>query len=260
MDESSVTSAGPKNSNKLNLSLDLRLICAALLVVIVGMLALWRPWTEQPTSSARTITVTGESTIKASPDEYVFSPQYEFKNSDKAAALAELTAKQNEVTAELKKLGVKDEQIKADSSGYNYGYYYDDNARTNNYNLGFTITLSDKTLVQKVQDYLVTTQPTGSVSPQASFSEKLRTKLEGAARTAAIQAAKQKAEQSAKSLDFKIGKVKSVDDSSSDGIGCGGGLCRGSNLSIATDTKASLEVQSGQNDLDYSVTVVYYVK
>jgi uncharacterized protein YggE len=259
MDESSVSSNKPKTTNKLNLSLDLRLICALLLVIIGVMLALWRPWVDQPASSARTITVTGESTIKAKPDEYVFSPQYEFKNADKAAALADLTAKQTDITTELKKLGVKDDQIKADSNGYNYGYYYDETARTNNYNLMLTITLSDKDLVQKVQDYLVTTQPTGSVSPQANFSDKLLSTLENGARIAALQVAKGKAEQSAKNLDFKLGKVKSVDDSGSKG-NIMPMLMQGSNLSSTAEAKDSLAVQPGQNELNYSVTVVYYVK
>lgn len=258
MDEQTVSSSQPKNTNKLSLSLDFRLICIVLLLVIIAMLAIWRPWSSGPTDASRTITVTGESTIKATPDEYVFSPQYEFKGADKAAALAELTAKQDEIVTTLKKLGVKDSQIKTDSSGYNYGYYYDDSARTNNYTLMLTVTLSDKTLTQKVQDYLVGTNPTGSISPQANFSDKLRSSLENGARTAAIQAAKGKADQSAKNLGFKVGGVKSVNDGQTSGGSIVNNLMSGSNLS--TDAKTSLAVQPGQNDLNYSVTVVYYIK
>ena len=76
MDEPTVSSSAPKNSSKVSLSLDLRLICIALLLVIVAMLAIWRPWSSGPTDASRTITVTGDSTLKAAPDEYVFSPQY----------------------------------------------------------------------------------------------------------------------------------------------------------------------------------------
>lgn len=249
-----------KNTNKLNIGLDLRLICIVLVLVIVAMLAVWRPWASGPTDAARTITVTGESTLKATPDEYVFSPQYDFKDADKATALANLTAKQDEIVTALKKMGVPDSKIKADSSGYNYSYYYDDTNRTNNYTLSLTITLSDKALTQKVQDYLLGTDPTGSVSPQASFSDAKRKQLESQGRDAATKEARAKANQSAKNLGFKVGAVKSVSD-----VGSPGGLTpvystleSGSNLAV--DAKQSLTVQSGQNDLAYSVTVVYYLK
>lgn len=259
MDEQTVSTNEPKNSNKL-ISLDLRLICVALLLVIIAMLAVWRPWASGPTNSARTITVTGESTLKATPDEYVFSPQYEFKDADKATALANLTAKQDEIVSALKKMGVPDSKIKADSRGDNYSYYYDETSRTNNYTLSLTITLSDKALTQKVQDYLLSTDPTGSVSPQANFSDAKRKRLESQGRDAATREARAKADQSAKNLGFKVGSVKSVSDNAN-----GGGITpmyssleAGSN--VASDTKQSLSVQSGENNLNYSITVVYYLK
>jgi len=198
--------------------------------------------------------------VKAVPDEYVFYPQYDFKDADKATALADLTAKQGEIVTQLKKLGVADSKIKADSSGYNYGYYFDETNKTNNYTLSLTVTVDDKALTQKVQDYLISTSPTGSVSPQATFSEALRKKLEGQGRDAATKEARAKADQSAKNLGFKVGAVKSVDDGGNNiampGIYNTEALASGSNA----DTKQSLTVQSGQNDLTYSVTVVYYVK
>src|SRR5664279_2907824 len=141
-------------SLKLNLSIDLRFIVILLLVVIAVMIALWRPWTPQISASSRTISVTGDATLKADPDEYVFSPSYEFKNADKTAALSALNAKQTEVVAGLKKLGVADNKIKADSNGYNNAYYFDESSNTYDYTLNLTVTLNDKALTQKVQDYL----------------------------------------------------------------------------------------------------------
>jgi uncharacterized protein YggE len=246
------------NKNRLNVRLDLRWVSLVLLVIIIVMLAVWRPWESGPTDASRTITVTGESTLKTAPDEYVFYPQYTFKDADKTAALADLTATQDEIVAGLKKLGVADNKIKADSSGYNYNYYFDDTNKTYNYTLALTVTVDDKALTQKVQDYLVSTSPTGSVSPQASFSDAVRKKLESQGRDAATKEARSKADQSAKNLGFKVGKVKSVSDS-----GNGGGIMPMYSTMEAGDSSAakqSLAVQPGENELSYSVTVVYYVK
>jgi uncharacterized protein YggE len=246
--------------NKLNLSVDYRFIIVLLLVAIAAMLVIWKPWSK-PADTGRTISVTGEATLKEEPDEYAFYPSYPFKGTDKTAVLAELTAKSEEVTAQLKKLGVAINKIKTDSSGYNYGYYYDADEKTTNYTLQMTIRATDKELAQKVQDYLITTSPEGQISPQAGFSETMKKGLEDKGREEASRAAREKAERSAKNLGFKVGKVKSVEDNNSGGgyDGCGGGLCMGANLSTSADAKSSLAIQPGQNEFNYSVTVVYFV-
>ncbi len=106
------------------LSVDYRVLVIILLVIIAGMLIIWKPWVANPVNSDRTVTVTGESTVRAEPDEYVFYPSYEFKNTDKAAGLTELTKKSDEIVVKLKELGVTDAQIKTNTNGNNYGWYY----------------------------------------------------------------------------------------------------------------------------------------
>ena len=248
------------NPNKLTISINLKWIVVLLFVIIVAMVAVWRPWQAEPTNNDRIITVTGEAKIKADPDEYVFGPSYEFKNASKDAALAELTKKSDEITNKLKTLGVADNKIKTDSSGYNYDYYFDSKSGENRYSLRLTVTANNKELAQTVQDYLVTTSPTGSVSPQANFSDTKRKELESQARDEATKDARSKADQSAKNIGFKIGKVKSVND----GAGFGGIVPLygrgGVEQSVAADAKQSLAVQPGQNDLGYNVTVVYFVR
>lgn len=245
--------------NRLSLSFDLRIIVLLLIAVIAGMLFVWKPWTNSGTSD-RTIEVTGESKISAVPDEYGFYPSYEFKNADKTMALADLTKKSDEVTAKLKDLGVKDNKIKTNSSGYDFPVYYD-TGRDATYTLQFTIFVDNKELAQKIQDYLVTTVPIGSVSPQANFSDSKRKELESKGRDAAAKEARAKADQSGKNLGFKVGKVKSLNDSSNLNGGCGfSGLCAASSLdSVKASDTPSLTVQPGENELSYSVTVVYYI-
>lgn len=249
-------------SNKFNFSLDLRVIVLLLLVVIAAMLFAWKPWTAKTTvKNDQVITVTGESKITAAPDEFIFYPAYDFKNSSKEAALAELTKQSETIVTKLKELGVGDSKIKTDADGNDYNYRFDQESGQSNYTLRLTIKADSKVLAEKVQDYLVTTAPTGAVSPQANFSDKKRKQLESKARDEATKDARSKAEQSARNLSVKISKLKSIRDVS----GFGGitplyGF-RDGGVAVAEDSaNTKLAIQPGENDLTYIVEVVYYIQ
>jgi uncharacterized protein YggE len=248
------------SNKRFSLSLDYRFVIILLLIVIATMLVIWKPWSPAVKDENRVIEVTGEATIKAEPNEYLFMPSYEFRNANKDTALSELTKKSDEVVGKLKELGIADSKIKTNSSGLNYyPYYYDEMAKTNNYTLQLTVTVDNRELAQKVQDYLITTQPTGAISPQATFSEDKRKELESQARDQATKDARAKAEQSGKNLGFKVGSVKSVND----GAGFGGiepYYNRGMALDTAVVPEQQLAVQPGENELRYSVTVAYYLR
>ncbi len=243
------------NRNKFSLTLDFRIITLLLLAIIVGMLLMWKPWSEAAPNDQQVIEVTGQANVKAEPDEFVFYPAYEVRNDSRQAAIDLLSKKSTEITAKLKELGVPDSKIKTDTSGYENVYYFD-RQREPVYTLRFTITSGSRQDAQKIQDYLVTTTPSGNISPQPQFSDAKRKELESKARDEATKEARSKADQSAKNLGFKVGKVKSVKD----GEGFGGITpLRG----VALDTMSSeskLAVQPGENELNYSVTVVYYVR
>lgn len=248
------------DKHKYTFSFDLRLIVIVLLLVIAGMLASWRPWAVASGGNARTIEVTGEAKLTAEPDEFVFYPAYEVKNADKQAAINSLSAKSTEIVAKLKSLGVADNKIKTDTSGYDNTFYgFPEKQQDPVYSLRFTITVSSRETAQKIQDYLNTTAPIGSISPQASFSDTRRKELENKARDQATKEARTKAEQSARNLDFRVGKVKSIKD----GAGFGDVVPLGGR-EIAVDSafgsSPKLGVHPGENELRYSVTVTYFVK
>lgn len=238
-------------------SIDLRLVVALLLLVIGAMFILWKPWASNA-ADARTIEVRGEATLTARPDEFVFYPSYKFENADKNTALAELTKKSDEIVAKLKELGVPENKIKTTSNG---GAAYGpepskENDADTTYSLQLTITVNDDKMTQKVQDYLASTTPIGSISPQANFSDTKRKELEDKARVEALKDGKTKADQSAKELGFKVGKVKAITDGS---FAVFPGSGRGMTDTSGTSIEPSLGVHSGENELPYSVTIVYFI-
>lgn len=247
-----------QQTNKLKLSLDYRIIIIILMVVILSMLAMWRPW-QQENSGERTITVSGEATISAEPDEYTFYPSYEFAGSDREAQLTSLTTKSNEIVTKLKELGVADNKIKTNANNYNDRFFSSNTEETTLYTLQITVTSANKEEATKVQDYLTTTNPSGQITPQSSFSDKKRKELQNQARDEATKDARAKADKSAANLGFNIGKVKAVEDGAGlyDVYPMMGGVSMDSTL--AEPKSSSLNLQPGENDLSYTVKVTYFV-
>lgn len=241
---------------KLNLTLDYRYVSLALLALLAGLLAWTRPWSATLDDN-RTVSVSGEAMVRAIPDEFVFYPMYENKNADSQAGLAALSKKSDEVVAGLKKLGLSDEQIKTSANSYDKQFYPEtagDDEQT--FTLQLTVTASSKEQAQTVQDYLLTTGLTGSISPYADFSDAKRKELETQARNEATVDARAKADQLAQNLGFKVGKVKTIEEQS----GFGGIMPMDVSVRSSDDSASSnLSVQPGENEIAYTVEVVYYL-
>lgn len=243
-------------NKRVSIPVDLRIVVLILLLIIAAMLLVWKPWISDAAGS-RTVTVTGESTVKATPDEYVFYPTYQFRNDDKQVSIDQAAARSTEIIAKLKSLGVSDSQIKSSTAGYNdkYGIEPAISGDETLYTLTLTVTTPNRDDAQKIQDYLVTTAPSGGVSPQPTFSQNKQKQLEVKARDEATKEARTKADQSARNLGFRVDRVKSVDD--------GGGfdaIPYQTSVGIAEGSTAKLSVQPGENEISYSITVVYYIK
>jgi uncharacterized protein YggE len=251
-----------KRKRRLDIPLDLRTAIVFLLLVIAGMLLAWQPWNKPPQNTDRTVQVTGRATVKAEPDQFVFSPTYDFKNANKQAALDELSKKSDEVVGQLKKLGLADNQIKTNADGYERGIYFPSSeSGQSTYTLSINATVYQKEMAQKVQDYLVTTQPSGAVTPYPTFSKSKQKQLEAQAREDAEKDARAKAERSAKNVGFKLGAVKSVSETNGFGV-IEPLLEKGATSSDIAQPAAgsSISVQPGQNELNYQISVTYYIK
>lgn len=237
------------------------IICAILLLTNIITIGLWQPWADSSVSD-RTIVITGTTTIESEPDQFVFNPYYQKEGTDKTAINTELGELSKTIVAKLKALGVKDSAIKTDASSYDYGIYEKVQETNVTATLSITVTLKDKNLAQKVQDYLATTSPSGSVTPQISFSTAKQIELEAEARTGALKDAKSKAEANVKQLGAKLGKVIKVSDITSSGITPLPWMldtARSSEPSSADGsiTSSSYSIQPGLNEYSFSVEVTY---
>lgn len=236
-------------------------IIIVLVATNVASLLVWKPWQEK-VSAARKITMSGEAIIKTEPDEYILAPYFEFTNANRAKATEQLAAQSTTITAKLKELGVSDVQIKSSTNGYDRFYNtVPGDPTANTLQLQYNITVGSKDLAQKVQDYLLTMEPKGQLSPMPQFSEQKRKQLESEAREQAMNDAKQKAEKTAKQLDAKVGKALNV----SDGAGYGMPISMGGAVTMearAADVSAmsSVPIQAGLDEFRFSVTVEYELK
>lgn len=244
------------NMKNLKISVDLRIVCLVLLAVIAGMIVVWKPWSDSGTK--RTISVSGDASQKAEPDEFQFTPSYQDKGSDRLAVQKALADKINSIITKLKELGVVESDITLASSTYDNWYNNGTDEVTSN---ALTIVVSNKELSQKVQDYLLTTAPQGQITPYPTFSKDKRKKVEEDVRSQAITDAKKKAQRSAEELGMKLGKVVSITDQQGGGI-----VPMYSTMGVASDAKTisaeatTLPVLSGKQDINYIVEVVYEIK
>lgn len=251
----------PLNKDKqkisLNFSINYKIVAIILAVLLIASIVLWRPWVRDATN--RTISVTGESVITAETDEYTFSPSWKFTAATEQEALTQSTTKSNDIVAQLKTLGITDDAITVTNNGGSGMYYPEGTSTDPTYYLTIQIVAKDKDTAQKVQDYLLTTSPTGAVTPYGSFSEAKQNELEAQARDEATKDARTKADQTANNLGFKVGKVKTVSDLQP-GFALMAGDAMMGTVTASTEKGSAMAIQTGSSKLNYSVTVEYYIK
>lgn len=224
-----------------------------LLVAILGLLLWSQPWQGNSTKETRKITVSGQATIEAEPNEFTFSPYFQGEGTDEQALKDELNEKANTAVTKLKELGVEEKNIKLDASSYDYWYLQE--GEEGSLQITLQITVDNKAKAQEVQDYLQTLDLKGQLSPRAVFSKDKQKELDAQAVKEATEEARSKADAQAKLLDAKVGKIIEV----SQGYD--------SVFPVAYDTATSLEAREGgsssipvlpgQNEYTQTVTVIY---
>lgn len=240
------------------IKLDLKAVVVALVVLNLITIFMWKPWQDNGAPD-RTISVSGDAVVEAEPDLYKFNPSYNIEADSQEAVLEKATAKANEVIDGLKDIGVEEKDIKLDASSYG-NWWYDETEDVSRTSVYISIDVDNKEQAQEVQDFLLTTDPEGQITPWPTFSEEMQDELEIEARELAIADARQKAEQSAKELGLSVGKVVSVNE----GYAYGGIDVAYAEVDVARNDDiskvSSLPIQPGENEYNFSVTVVFEIK
>lgn len=252
-----------KPTQKLTFSINPLFIIIGLVIVIIAMLALWRPW--EGSRTERTVTVTGQGEIKGVPDEFTFSPTFQRIGTDTAKQKAELDAFGTKLLADVTKLGVNKDDVTINSSSYDqptaaiepsYPGGKPTSSGQNTVVLSVTIKTPTKELAQKVQDYLATTDAEGQITSQPNFSKTKRQQLEDQARDKATKDAREKADRTAKNLGGSVGKVITIKDSAGSSVYP---LYSGAAEDVAS-SRSSLPVTPGRETVGLSVQVVFELR
>lgn len=232
------------------IKIDYKILSALLLVTNLLTLLIWQPWS----ANISTITVTGEAVVVDTPDEFLFTPNYQETGVNSLEAIEKVTAKGNSVVAGVIALGIEEKKITTSVS--NYMDYKEDRIESSAGGetvayFGLQIKVDNLEVAQRVLDYLVTTGPIYGVTPNYEFSDAKRSEIEKIAREKALEDARLRANQTAEQLGFKIRKVVSVSDLQP------GTVAPFADATTSTESLASPKILTGEHEISYTVSVVF---
>jgi uncharacterized protein len=248
-----------KNTNAaIKLTLSWKALAIVLAVCLATAVYFWKPW--QNSSGSRKITVSGSYTVKAEPDLFTFSPYFQESGDDVVAVQSSVDKKVTEVVNKLKELGVDEKNIQASSNNYAEPSYLEKDTSVpsgekQSVTTNLTIILTDKDLSQKVQDYLKSSGAEGATTPYTSFSTNKQKELESQARNEAVSDAKAKAEQTAKELGAKVGKVIEIKDTGNLAYPLAYG--KGGDLAA---TESTVPILGGQQEFTFTVEAIFAIR
>lgn len=201
-----------------------------------------------------TFQVTGEGSVLAKPDvaEISFSTQLE------GPTVKELQGKANEVinraTEQLKKLGLKDEQIKTTNYNLTPKYRYDSGRQTlDGFSANITISIKVKDFA-KLNEAVDATVAAGiNQVGSLTFTVEDREKFVNEARTKAVQAAQRTAQALAGAAGMRLGRLTNITENAPTPPPI---YLRAAELGAPADNKQT-QIQPGENEIKVSVTLYY---
>lgn len=156
------------------------------------------------------ISVTGEGIVTVTPDEVSINVRVENTGKDATLIKQENDRTVSKVLAFIKKMGIKDKDVKTQYIRLNKNYDY--NSKTYNYsaNQSISITLKDLSKYEDLMNGLL--QSGINRVDGVSFSASNEDKLKSEARKKAVENAKTKAEEYAGVLNQSVGKAFSISE------------------------------------------------
>lgn len=243
--------ADQKNEKQLTLKLSSlwKISTFVLFVAVLGLVFYTQPW-DRSGRNPRTITIKGEVSLKRAPDSFIFNPSFEAESQEA------INNKTKEVVAAVKDLGLGDAGIQTSVSSYEDYYGMEGRTGKMRYSVYLTLSVEDKELAQKIQDYLATSGATGQISPQVGFTKDTLKSLKDEATTLAVEDAKRRAQQTAQNLGVRIVRVLTINEPSDDF-----GIYPIASYSSRVDEGVeSLPINAGESDFSYSINVEFEIR
>ncbi len=172
------------------------------------------PLTIVSTSKTSELAVVGEAKMDVSPDTAYINLGISASEKTVAQVREKIDKVNNAVTSEMKKMGIKKEQIKTTNYSIYPNYDYNEGQKITGYtgNVSLQIKIKDFNLVSKILEKAeeVGVNQIGGVSFTVDQPEIYREKV----REKAIANAKDQAQKLAKNLGIKLGKVTNIVEAS----------------------------------------------
>jgi len=209
------------------------------------------------TTKSNLFTVSGTGEATAVPDTAMINLGVSKEASTVTAAQNQVNEIINKITDDLKKLGVKEEDIKTTNYSVNPNYDYTLGKRTpNGYTVNASIEIKIKPIEKANQAIDIATadgaNQVGGVNFVLNDSE--QKELENEARIEAVKKAKEKAKSLANAAGIKLGKVIDVQENAS---GYPRPIFQTATLEKTEDQSAPTELNPGENKVSITVTLSY---
>ncbi len=182
------------------------LVCALLFFSVIPFFA--------QNSNSRTVSVTGEGTVKVIPDEVVIKSRIEHEGDDAVAVKKQNDAIVDQIIKYLKSQGISEKDIQTDYMNLDKRYKnYDEGTFFYASNQAISITLHDLKNYEVIMKGLLENGLNRIDGVQFKSSE--REKYEAEARKEAVLDAKKKADELLSPLGLRVGKPVSISENQS---------------------------------------------
>ncbi len=201
-------------------------------------------------------TTSGTSEATAVPDTAMTTIGVSTTAPSVEAAQKETNTKINRITTELKSLGIEEKNIKTSDYSIRPDYGFENGKETP---LGYIVSINinvESDSVEKINQAIDTAVQNGAnqiSNVQFVLNEEKQKELEQKATKDAIDIAKQKAEEIAKTTGIKIGRIIDVQLSSN----VGGPIPLARNIELDAVEKTETELEPGENKVSITATLSF---
>ena len=210
------------------------------------------------TTKTDVFAVSGTGEVAVVPDTARVNLGITVTQSTVAGAQSQANGVINQVTKDLKALGIDEKKIKTVNYSVNPTYdFAGGSQRIRDYNVNATLEV-EITPIDKVNDAIDLATAAGANTVgniQFTVNEEKQKELQRQARKDAIDEAKEKAEELASDAGMNLGKIINVSESSG-----GSPIMFDRALPFAMEEKESTQVSPGETTITVSITLTYEVR